>query len=52
MKTYDVHTVRTYCQQIEADSAAEAKSVAERDGDGAEQINGPDVVGVYEVTGA
>jgi hypothetical protein len=51
MKSYDVHTVVTYSQLIEANSAREAKRIVEDgDHDGAAIIAGPDVVAVLEVT--
>ena len=51
MKTYDVRTVYEYAQRVEASSAREAKAIAEAStqADG-EQVSGPNVVSVYEVT--
>ena len=50
-KTYDVHTVYEYVHRIEAGSAREAKVIAEKSTqDDGEQISGPDVVAVLEVT--
>lgn len=51
MKSYDVHTVYEYSQVIHADSAREAKAIAEGSSQGdAELFSGPDVVAVLEVT--
>lgn len=51
MKSYDVHIVYEYVHHIEAESAREAKAIAEASGrDDCEQVSGPDVVAVLEIT--
>ena len=50
MKEYDVETVCTFVQRIEANSAQEAKQIVQDgDHDGAEIVSGPDVTAVLEV---
>ena len=53
MKTYDVHCAYLFVQRIEAESAQEAKAIAERSAiDDGKQLAGPNVVAVLEVTDA
>ena len=54
MKSYDVHCNYDFVMRVEAETAQQAKRIAEdseayRDG---EMVSGPDVVAVYEVTDA